>query len=315
MLDARESSILDQAISWHVRLQDATEEQWQEFAAWLDEDPSHNQAYEAVADEDTAIDIALEQLTPPEVAANDDEFLPQQAPRASHWRWGALAATVALVVGVGYATLGGQQDGQRYVTGAGETRIVALDDGSQIALNGGTEIVLSGDGPRLAELKSGEAHFEIRHDPRRRFTVVMGAQKIVDIGTIFNIVRDSDGIRLEVAEGSVRYEGFGKSLDMQAGATLVATGGGKITSGRKTPALIGSWIRGELVYRDADLTTVARDLQRSSGKTIAVAPGLAEQRFTGVIQTRGDKDQLRNRIEGLLGVHVSEAGESWTLEN
>lgn len=59
MIRPDDEGIHGQAIAWHVRLADASEEDWGEFAAWLEADARHNDAYEAVCDEDLALSPAV----------------------------------------------------------------------------------------------------------------------------------------------------------------------------------------------------------------------------------------------------------------
>ncbi|MDG2005228.1 MAG: FecR domain-containing protein [Novosphingobium sp.] len=313
MVEHTQSRIRDEAINWHIRLASASDEEWQEFTAWLEADPRHNPAYEAVSDEDAELDFVLAQREVMPVAANDDPEVWQDPRPSPAWRWGGIAASLALLAGVTYLVVGGANE-QVIVTAPGETRIVSLDDGSQITLNGGTQLVFEGTDSQEVELVAGEARLDIRHDPAREFTVVMDSQRIVDIGTKFNISRDPDLLRVEVSEGTVRYEGFGKSVRLEAGHTLTATSTGAVTSGAMAPALMSGWMRGELIFHDAPLDLVARDLERASGIEIELDPSVADRPFNGLIQTRGDKETLRKRLEGLLALRVTETENGWKFE-
>ncbi|MEG8031242.1 DUF4880 domain-containing protein [Sphingomonas aurantiaca] len=78
----------DEAVAWHLRLPGAGAEEWHAFTDWLEADPAHGDAYDALTRADAELDDAL---TPPDwsdtvpfTAANDDRAAPRR-------RW-ALAA-------------------------------------------------------------------------------------------------------------------------------------------------------------------------------------------------------------------------------
>jgi transmembrane sensor len=310
MPDQLTTSRHDMAIIWHLRIQDPNFDAWSEFANWLESDPENNSAYEAVADSDHDFNDELQALPKKVMAANDDIWTPRVQRR---WRIAAATFTAALIAVAGFQLAGPGNSQYSVQTGPGEIRSIALAGGDSIALNGNTRIILDTDNPRFANLEAGEARFEIKHDPRNPFTVELGDQKVIDVGTVFNIVREHGAVDVEVAHGEVRYEGFGKSAELIAGSTLSVNKDGRLVKGRKPVNVIGTWHDGELVYEGATLDAVARDLSRTSGIEIVVTPNIAARRFSGVIQTRGSKDDLRSRVEVLLGVKVEASKNGWTL--
>lgn len=50
-----QDAVMQQAIAWHLRLRDASVADWEDFTAWLESDPAHNAAYEAVSARDSAL--------------------------------------------------------------------------------------------------------------------------------------------------------------------------------------------------------------------------------------------------------------------
>lgn len=100
MMERGRDHILAEAIAWHVRLRDDNAEAWEAFALWLEADPTHADAYDALAraDDDlhvSAIPAAPAAATP--AAANDDA-LPGQ--RRLGWGLaglGGLAAALLLL--------------------------------------------------------------------------------------------------------------------------------------------------------------------------------------------------------------------------
>jgi transmembrane sensor len=319
-------AMLDQAIAWHLRLKDADEDAWVEFAEWLNADSARNRVYEAVADRDAQMLPVLERATfpstheheqPPEFS-NDEDGLDYSAGgepiRRNGWRWGALAASIAVASLVGVQMLPNRDAHYSIETVAGETRTVSLADGSEILLNGGTKIVLDKNEPRSVEIARGEARFAVKHDDADPFTVVVGEQRLVDIGTVFNVVRTDRQLRVGVAEGAVRFEDAAKTVNLRAGDSLAADRRGKIEMSQSPVASIGSWASGKLVYDQASLEQVADDLSRSIGISLELPRGIGSRSFSGVIQTDGDRDAVRARLEALIGEKIVADGTRWSVE-
>lgn len=319
-------AIVEQALAWHLRLKDADEEAWIEFTKWLSADPAHNGAYEAVADGDARMLPMLERATfpstgereqPPEVSNDEDgpaSGAGGEPVRRGRWRWGALAASISVAGLFGAQMLPNWNASDSIETAAGETRTVSLADGSRIQLNGGTKIVIDRNDPRSVEIAGGEARFAIKHDDDDPFTVVAGDQRLVDIGTVFNVVRTDRQLRVGVAEGAVRFEGMVRTVELRAGDSLAADDRGGLEISKGPVGSIGSWADGKLVYEQAPFEQVADDLSRSTGISLVLPRGMGSRSFSGVIQTDGDRDTLRARVEELIGEKIVADGTRWSVE-
>ena len=94
----------------------------------------------------------------------------------------------------------------------------------------------------VAVLARGEALFNIRHNPQRPFVVRLGKDRIQDLGTVFNVVRDHRTLKVEVVEGAVRFRRGGNGLQLKAGQTMVISPAGDAIVGRKHPSAIAAWL-------------------------------------------------------------------------
>jgi transmembrane sensor len=319
-------AMVEQAIAWHLRLKDADEDTWIEFAEWLEADPAHNGVYEAVADGDVRMSALLERATFP--SGDSHERLPEfsndendiaydggsERVRRPRWRWGALAASIAVAGLFGFQMLPNGDLLYSIETPAGETRTVSLADGSEILLNGGTKIVLDRNDIRSVEIARGEARFVVKHNDSDPFTVVAGEQRLVDIGTVFNVVRTARQLSVGVAEGAVRFEGTARTVNLRAGDSLAADNRGTIEISRVAVASVGSWADGKLVYDRAPLEQVAEDLYRSTGISLELPRGMGSRSFSGVIQTDGGRETVRARLEELIGEKIVADGAHWSVE-
>lgn len=302
------------AIDWHIRLREGRAEDWEAFTRWLEQDQAHNAAYEAVALEDAALDEAFSATPIVQAPANDDEGVLPSARRA-RWTWGIGAvAALMLVTLLSRLMLAPSSSLYPVETAPGAMRVVALPDGSEVTLNGGTRILLDRKNVRYAALERGEARFRVVHDESNPFVVHAGDDQVLDVGTVFNMVRDAGGLIVEVSEGAVRFNPDRQAVDLTAGQTLRArNGSAAVQISRKAPELIGSWKTGRLSYHDETFATIAADLSRSLGIRVTASPDIASRRFTGAILIEQDREQLFRRISALLGVNATRGATGWQL--
>jgi transmembrane sensor len=292
---------------WAIRVADPAFEDWGAFTDWLAADPTHAAIYDAACDAHERVDALFPVPEPIVVVAR------RPTRRRALWLGAGGAIAAALAVTIGIEMTGPASAPYTIETAPGAHRTIALADGSTIELNGGTRLVLDKAAPRLASLEQGEALFHVRHDDDDPFVVTIGQDRLVDAGTVFDVVRDPRMTRVQVAEGKVIYNPDTNKLMLDAGATLVIEPD-SVTLGRMPTDDIGGWRHGTLAYANMPLRSVAADLSRNLGSTIAVAPAIAEQRFTGTIAL-GDDDAgaTLTRIAPLLGVVPQPKGDGWTL--
>jgi transmembrane sensor len=310
---------MDGAITWLVRLSDGATSgaDWAAFTAWLEADPAHASAYDTLAhaDADLATALLLDQSADNDNDTNDnDSDSDIVAPRWFMRRAVmAIAASVALALIASPLLLSGRGL-ESIETRPGETLQVALADGSQIILNGGTRIGINRKSARFARLESGEAVFTIRHDPDQPFEVEAGGATLRDIGTVFNVRHDQNGLDVTVAQGAVQFDPHGAALTIKAGQQLVFSGKpGPTVISTIDARSVGGWRTGLLTYRGASLGRIANDLTRSLGCPVMVAPDLVSRRFSGTIRVEQDQKLQFHRLESLLGVRATHSDKGWQL--
>jgi transmembrane sensor len=313
MTEHAQQDVRAEAIGWHLRLQGAGAQDWDSFVRWLEAAPAHAAAYDEVARAEAELDA---DAFPSSAAANDDRDEETRRP----WRLGRTIRIVAAVAAclvlafVALPWLGFGSDRYEIATAAGEQRIVPLDDGSRVALNGATRLILDRANPRFAELEAGEATFTIRHHSDDPFIVAAGDHRIHDVGTAFNVVREEDGLTVEVIEGEVRYDPHRAAIRLTAGQTLaVREHDGHALLGRRDPGTIAGWRRGQLSYRGAPLDRVARDLARSLGALVSVDPGIAATPFTGSVRVAGGAESVLTGFAATLGMEARRDGNAWRI--
>lgn len=296
----------DAALDWVIRLRDPGFDGWEAFEAWLAVDAAHAQAYHRLAAADQDIGELLKTAPRPLVAPAPQRRLFSRR----GWLGGALAASLAVVIGVGI--IDRQPALYDIETAPGMRRTIALDDGSRIALNGGTKVTLDRKDPRYAALRHGEALFDVVHDENSPFKVVVGDATLIDVGTRFNVLREDRAVAVQVAEGAVIYNPDTLNIRLDPGRTLRTIDNDPMVAlGNMPPGSIGTWREGRLIYDGQSMAEIAADLTRWSGQTVRADPQVADKRFRGVLSLGNGEDVVR--LAPLLDVDVHRSGQEWIL--
>jgi transmembrane sensor len=311
--------IRGEAIAWHLRLRDGAPADWDAFVQWLEQDPAHSDAFDAIARADAAITPDAIPLHGQPMPANDDDR--DEAPAAVRriWtrRWATGLAAVAALFLLALVTLpmlGGSADRYEIATAAGQRRSIEIGDGSSAMLNGGTRLILDRNDPRSVELAAGEATFTVRHDDARPFTVVAGEHRVQDVGTRFNLIREPGRFEVAVIEGSVLYDPEGAPVSLAAGQSLIVRAGARPVLARSDPAGFAGWQSGRLSYTAAPLDAVASDLSRFMGGAVRLDPAIRALPFTGSIRIERDHGATITNFAATLGLQARRAGNGWLIE-
>lgn len=207
--------------------------------------------------------------------------------------WQGIAACLLVAVGVLGAMLAGRRSDrsemlQAYCA-AGETRMVALPDGTEVMLGGGTSIVYPerfADSGCREVLLLGEANFKVAKDARRPFVVKCDGVSVTALGTQFNLKAypSHEEVRSTLLEGKVKvcYGADNGEFILQPSEQLVynrATGAASI----ERPSLdeVTAWQRGEIVFSNATLEDILQELElRFSNRFVYDADELPADRYT-----------------------------------
>lgn len=309
----------DAALDWVIRLRDPGFDAWDAFEAWLSSDPAHAELYQRLAVADQDLEDVLPAAEPLQIAAAvaapaeaDVVAFPNGRTRPNRRAWigGAIAASLAVLVGVGMVDR--QPALYPVETAPGARQVVTLEDGSKIALNGGTRIILDRKNQRYATLERGEALFDVVHDDEAPFKVAVGDATLVDVGTRFNVLREGRATAVQVAEGAVVYNPEAEAVRLDAGRALRAIDGEtQLAMTAVAPEAVAGWREGRLIYDGQTMAEVAADLARWSGQAVRADPRVAGQRFRGVLSLADGEDIVR--LGPLLDVEVRRSGQIWIL--
>jgi transmembrane sensor len=156
-----------------------------------------------------------------------------------------------------YNTLSTPRGGQYQLT---------LPDGTIVWLDAASSITyptaFSG-GERRVKI-TGEAYFDVAHDPARPFQVKVNGRLIEALGTRFNInaYNDEPAIQTTLLDGIVRVSADNQVQLLQPGQQAQITAAGiRLIAAADTDAAVG-WTRGDFVFNNTPLPEVMRQLGR-----------------------------------------------------
>lgn len=300
------------AARWHFR-QAADDMDWDGFTQWLEADPRHRAAYDAVALLDERIALARPLLA---------RFAAENAPAPRRISplvgWGSGAAAVAAAVALAFMQFPASSpvtphlEEVAYRAPAGQVRNLQLADGLTAAVSPGSELrVASRDAPIVLD---GSAFFNVRHDAAHPLVIKAGGYEIRDIGTRFEVMSGSGMLRVAVIEGrvSVKPDSSRNGVEVSAGQVLTFGPGGapELRSGKGTG--VASHRGRTLVYDQIPLGLVAADISRYGGQPIEVDPAFARRPFSGVIAP-GDRAAMAATLAELTGLHARTDGDAIRL--
>lgn len=319
--------VAEEAARWFARLQGeaATGDDWLAFERWLKSSPARARAYERI--EGLWVDleyapVARELGGRPLLAARRRS--PAQRPsqdqnRRRAWLGAGAAIAASALVAIGVGLRSPDVTTETYQTGPGQTRQIALSDGTRIRLNAASKITVSLDrDARRVRMADAEATFDVAHDAKRPFLIAAGDRQVRVVGTEFNLRHRADVFDLTVRRGVVEV----RPVDaLQAAPTRVTVGqelvhtDGPANAVLKTsdPDQAFAWTNGQLIYRDQPLSDVAADLSRRFGAPVRTADAqTAALRFSGVLVTDNEAAVLR-RLEAYAPIHAEREGDAIIL--
>lgn len=314
-LDVSDLELRAQAGVWLARLRAEDRSQADEagFCDWLTENPRHKNAFEAAT-------LAWEAVGAVNIERSGirNGRVVHDAPVARRL---ALATGVAVVAGVAGAGLLSVLDGwTNYMTPTGETRTVALEDGSRILLD--TDTVLRarlGPNRRNIRLLRGRAHFAVAKDPTRPFIVAAGTREIIALGTAFDVAKryETTTVLLQAGRVSVRSR-KGTSIENLAdlsspGVRLTVSDTGRATQDYPDMQRMTAWQDGRVIFDGNTLADAVAEINRYNHRQIVLgADSLKSLRLSGVYVS-GDPQAFSTSIATLFDLAVEEGAARTVL--
>ena len=279
-----------------------------EFDAWMEESLAHRIAYWRLDAAWGRSDLLTAMRRP--------AFQRRAEPKRKAWPNLLRAAAAVVVIG---AVAGAVQwfelakpAEKTYATAVGERERLTLADGSQIELNTDSQVRTEiAANQRKIWLDKGEVYFEVKHNEKKPFVVLVGDHRITDIGTKFVVRRDKNGFKVSVLEGVVQLD------DSRTAPKILTKGEVAVASTNRTQIVrqtqqeltdaIG-WQRGVLVFDHTSLAEVASEFNRYSTTKIVIAdPKTANLTIDGTFPSNNSRAFMR-LAQAVLGLSVEDRG-------
>lgn len=312
-------AVEDQAAFWFARERKGFSAQEEAaWVRWLAVDPRHASAFEDV--ETTWKGLAAIRAEPEMIALREAVLIRRRWSPGPVAIAASLAAAVVLAVAlprvwysmphlytqtearIDAAARAAMPEAQDHLTSVGETRAIALADGSVVTLDTDSAVrVVSSDRSRLVTLMRGRAFFQVAKDPTRPFIVFAGNKRVMAVGTAFDVRLDGEEVSITLREGRVRVEApapaaFADSgssgaeasktveaADLVPGTKLDASSRSGWRLAKADMARDLAWLHGQLVFDGDRLSDAVAEINRYSARKIVLADSaLANVPVSGV---------------------------------
>lgn len=280
-----------EAADWAARVDRGplSPEQEQAFQVWLDADIRCVGAFCRMR----ALALSTERARALGPDFDPADFIPvaTQSRRRMLQVGSAIAATVLVGVGAGWEVL---RHRGRFSTGKGETKVIALKDGSVVTLNTASEILVNySDDLRSVELIRGEALFDVAKNKARPFVVGAGDTSVRVVGTSFTVRHfDAAPVQVLVREGIVEVfkpTAGVKPIRISANTLAVAPPDNADIAARTVPMAqvqrAMAWREGQIAFEGETLAQAAAEFSRYSDTRIIIDdPALAREEIAGLFK-------------------------------
>ncbi|ESQ76971.1 FecR family protein [Asticcacaulis sp. YBE204] len=311
----QESAVTAEAAVWLVRLSgdDRTPEMEAAFDTWLKTTPGGEAAFEDLASIWTDLPGGAE-------AYQRRQRSPARLRAPTHRIWFSGMAVAACAI-VGLAAALWMSQPQVYETRRGEIRTETLADGSVVKLNTDSKIeVQLGWKTRELKLVSGEARFDVAHDPRKPFIVETDDGTVKALGTSFIVRNESEKTTVILLKGKVGINPAhgsdpGLTKVLEPGERAVIASSRKVSIDRPELKAITAWEEGKVLFSNTPLPQAIAEMNRYSGKPIV----LKSQRAGGVTVSgtfrTGDSHEFARSVVHLNKLQLRDTGSGLEIRN
>lgn len=272
------------ARNWFVLLtsEESTDTDIAAFEEWCNADPAHEKAYGKISQ----VGNELSLLAHTHQGENLLQFAEESLNQQPLWRklkeqvkgyvrlpYGVpISAAVCMIMLVLYVQVPVPL-GDIHQTQVSEIQDVVLADGSVITLGAQSLVeVAYTESMRTVHLRKGQAFFDVAKNPERPFIIKLDDAEISVLGTKFDVHLDSEQATVAVMEGRVSVtpkrieqpqasKGIMTAILVAGQEVSVSTVGftNKVRSAQTMP---GEWREGRMVYAEAPLGRIIRDINR-----------------------------------------------------
>src|SRR5690606_36357040 len=195
-----------------------------------------------------------------------------------------------------------------FATPRGNTYSILLPDGTKVWLNASSSIryPINFTATERRVFLSGEAYFEVNHNPHRPFYVDIQGNTIQVLGTAFNVsaYKNENQVKTTLIEGSVKVFNGKHSLSLlpnQQATIHLSTS--VITRSEVDTWSALAWKNGYFRFEKASLEEIFATISRWYDIQDVEYHGEFDNRFTGTFQRSKNISELFRYLEKLAPIH------------
>ena len=241
-------------------------------------------------------------------------------------KWWIYVAA-ALVVGILGATLFSMMFTQsttkfeeihRYSYMSGKSVMpILLPDGTEVSLNTNSVLTYNnryGKNLREVELK-GEAYFCVVRNEESEFVVSLGDNRIVVLGTSFNLRYNNDAITATLMEGAIRFEAPDQTIVLKPNQQLVYNKfDGTLGIHNVDVEIISAWKDNLLKYKSIPFTSFLKLLEKQYDVEIVIADeALGACQVSGTFDVSLSLEQILEMINKSLSCKWKKNGNRYEI--
>lgn len=193
-------------------------------------------------------------------------------------------------------------------TAIGQTYQLRLPDGSKIWLNAASTLKYPASfaSAKIRKVQlTGEAYFEVAHNPASPFVVESGKQRVEVLGTHFNInsYPDEKNIQTTLLEGAVRVDTMGNTGLLLKPNQQAVFSAGHLSVRQVDAKEFASWKEGKFSFDKEALSSIMRKVARWYNVTVVYQDNIADVKLTGSISRFERVDKFLEMLENTKEVH------------
>ncbi|WP_437879887.1 FecR family protein [Pseudomonas sp. LRF_L74] len=308
-MNSDNDDLMEQALEWHVLLQDidVTDQQRRDAHAWHERSDAHRDAWQRAEDVWRRLDPLAEALSAPAV-------LPTVASRRRRWFRPALACAASLVLALVLIPTLDPAWHADYRTDIAQHGSWQLADGSRLELAADSALDVDySDKQRRVRLLRGQAWFQVAADAGRPFIVSAEGGETRALGTAFAVRLGEDHVRVVVAEHSVQVSTMNQHQVVQQGQVIDYSHDRLSLRSDTLASNELAWRKQRLVFVRAPLSEVLGELQHYLPGYLRLTDGqLGQLPVTVVIDTR-QPDKALSSLTEILPLRLTDVGPWLTL--
>lgn len=235
---------------------------------------------------------------------------------SSKWQIWKYAAAVLLIAAVSIFLLKPEEVKMQHAVASIDPLEVVLEDGSTVWLNNGATL----DYPEKFNASTrevtltGEAYFDIAHNPHKPFKVLADGTETEVLGTTFTVT-EGEGELLEVvlATGKVRFTKGDQRVTLEPGQMVVVNTKGEVTKRNNDNPNFMSWKTRSLIFDNAPMKEVISEISSLYGVVLEIEDKeFLDCPLTTTFQDESLDDVLET-IALLFNIEIKQDGQLYQL--